>query len=172
MTEWRKIPGLPDRFEASDDGRIRSIPYKVKVLRKDGTIRLRPVAGKELKPRSYEGGKSKGHPVVTISGRTVNGTKVGEQRISLLVARAFHGCPYAPGDQTGCQRWRVMHIDGDINNINADNLKWIGSNGNITSTLYEENVRRLAEEREDPLLWARRVFGNDLVLEDEEEATA
>lgn len=172
MTEWRKIPGLPDRFEASDDGRIRSTPYNVKVVWKNGTMRVRPVAGKELQPRVSQRGKSNGHPIVSISGLTTSGTKVGEQRISLLVARAFHGCPYEPGDQAECQKWRIMHIDGDITNVRADNLEWIGSNGNRITTLYEANLRKLAEDRKDPLRWGRRIFGDDFVLEDEEEASA
>lgn len=167
MTEWRKIPGLPDRFEASDDGRIRSLPYEVTYVR-NGKKSVRPIAGKVLKPRCHEGGKSKGQPVVSLSGLTKIGTTIGEQRVSLLVARAFHGAPYEPGDQTNAQKWRVMHKDGDVLNVRADNLEWVGSNGHLVTSLYEENLRKL--ERDTPSEWCRRIFGDDVELEEEASA--
>lgn len=162
MTEWRKIPGLPDRFEASEDGRIRSLPYEVTYVR-NGTRSVRPIAGKELKSRCHEGGKSKGQPVVSISGLTKHGTTIGEQRVSLLIARAFHGTPYEPGDLTNAQKWRVMHKDGDVQNVRADNLEWIGSNGHVVTSLYEQNMRYL--ERDTPDAWFKRIFGDDAELE-------
>lgn len=170
MTEWHKIPGLPERFEASDQGEIRSLPYEVKVLCKNGTVKIRQIAGKTLKQRRYEGGKSNGHPVVSISSLTSSGAKTGEQRVSVMVARAFHGCPYQPGDSKGAKKWRIMFIDGDITNCAASNLDWATSNGmaagSESNRLYEENIRKLEQQRIDPTSWVKRVFGEDVELED------
>lgn len=171
MTKWVKVPGLPDRFEASELGEIRSIPTEIKITDKNGRVKVRPVPGKVLSSRAYDGGKSKGHPVVTISGNSKSGTKIGEQRIALLMARAFHGCPYEPGDLKQAQKWRVMHRDGDITNVEASNLEWIRSNGGSTDTdayrLYEENLRKLEEQRKQPpAVWLKKIFGEDIELED------
>lgn len=168
MTEWRKIPGLPDRFEASDRGEIRTLPYRTRVTRKNGQILMRPIDGKVLQPR-FTGRKSKGHPTVTIAGESTKGTKLGEMRVSLLVCRAFHGCPYDPGDLKGCQKYRVLHIDSDITNTAPSNLKWIGSKGcgdTEYTQLYERNLRRLERDRKDPNAWLARVFGEELELEE------
>lgn len=171
MTEWRKIPGLPERFEASEYGEIRSLAYEVKVFRKDGTVRSRPIDGRVLLPRAYDGGKSNGHPVVTIASLNTSGKKLGEQRVSVLVARAFHGCPYEPGDPGGKNKWRILHLDGDITNVAANNLEWVTSNGSSTNTaaykLYCENLRKLEQQRNEPaIIWARRIFGEDVELEE------
>lgn len=172
MTKWVKVPGLPDRFEASDMGEIRSLPTEIKVLCKNGSIKVRHIEGRLLQPRIYDGGKSNGqHPVVTITGNTKNGTKVGEQRVAMLVARAFHGCPYEPGDLKEAQKWRIMHRDGDVSNVEASNLEWILNNGkafdNEASRLYEENLRKLEEQRKQPaIVWVKRIFGEDVELED------
>lgn len=169
MTEWKKIPGLPYRFEASDRGEIRSVPYEKKFLASNGDLRIRRIAGKTLQQRITDRGKSRGHPIVSISSSTSAGTFAGEQRVSLLVARAFHGCPYDVGDLASSNKWRIMHLDGDITNTAPDNLEWITSNGGLPCKLYEENLRKLRKQREEPfILWARRVFGEDFELEDQE----
>jgi len=168
VTEWRKIPGLPERFEASDGGEIRTIAYHTKVTRKDGRVCMRPIEGKVLQPR-FTGRKSKGHPTVTISGESARGTKLGEMRVSLLVCRAFHGTPYDPGDPNGCQKYRVLHIDSDIKNTKPTNLKWIGSKGcgdTEYTQLYEQNLRDLERDSQDLKGWAARIFGEDLEFEE------
>jgi len=174
VTEWQKIPGLPPRFEASSHGEIRSLPYEVKVLAKNGTVKVRRIAGKTLLPRVTDRGKSRGHPIVSISSTTSAGTFAGEQRVSLLVARAFHGCPYEVGDLASSNKWRILHLDGDITNTAADNLEWITSNGGSPSSasykLYEENLRKLRQQSKEPfILWAKRIFGDDFEFESEDQ---
>jgi hypothetical protein len=171
VTDWRKIPGLPERFEASSEGEIRSLPYETKVVSKHGTVRIRQMSGKTLTQRTWDGGKSKGHPVVSISCQTTSGTKVGEQRVSVMVARAFHGCPYEPGDAAESNKWRVLHRDGDITNTAADNIEWVTSNGGSPNSasykLYESNIRKLEQQRQEPVInWAKRVFGDDFEFEE------
>ena len=157
MTVWRKIPGLPERFEASSEGQIRTLPYEVAVpdRRGDG-VRVRKLPGRVLQQRVATGSKSKGHPIVTIWSKSATSKCIGEQRVALLVARAFHGCPYPPGGDGG-QRWRVRHIDGDVLNIRAANLEWIANVG-AGKDLYHDNLRALSRDEsvED---WATRIFG-------------
>lgn len=162
--QWRKIPYAPDCYEVSDSGIVRVLPRQVIANRKDGTTSIRHIDGHYLNQYVREGGKSKGHPVVSLSA-VQGGKKVGETRVCLLVARAFHGCPYTPGDTKASQRWRIMHRDGDITNNYADNLEWIGNTaaGYIDgNSLYERNIRTLALMREEPVEeWIKRIWGEE-----------
>lgn len=163
-TEWRKIPYVPERYEVSRSGVVRVLPRELKIVNKMGKAFTRYVEGRELNTYVRPTGKSKGHPVVSLSASRGDGSKqMGEVRVCLLVARAFHGCPYVPGDQAACQKWRIRHIDGDINNVSADNLEWVGNNGvGGGEDLYEYNLRRLEELRREPVEdWIRRIWGED-----------
>lgn len=167
--EWRRIPYTPDRYEVSNTGVVRMKSRDVLVVRKNGNVSKRHIEGKYLVPYVRPSGKSKGHPVVSISAATGDHTKIGETRVCLLVARAFHGCPYEPGDGHGCQQWRIRHIDGDIMNNNADNLEWIGNAGPgdvDARELYNRNLRRLEEIRREPVEnWIKRIWGDDYAEE-------
>lgn len=164
-TEWRKIPNLPDRYEVSDSGLVRVLSREVLVRRKDGTVRKRKVEGRILSSYVRPNGKSRGHPVVSISGAVDEDRNFGEMRVCLIVCRAFHGVPYEPGDLNAGQTWRVRHKDGDILNVSADNLEWAGNPGaagHEARSLYERNLHRLAELREEPVEnWIKRMWGND-----------
>ena len=156
-TEWRKIPFVPDHYEVSDSGLIRALDREVEIIKKDGSSHRRKIEGRYLNQRIRPNGKSKGHPVVH--------TDVGEIRVCLLVARAFHGAPYTPGDLAAGQRWRIRHKDGDITNVAAENLEWVGNTGSSCGdhgSLYEENLRRLEELRREPVEdWIKRMWGED-----------
>jgi hypothetical protein len=163
-TEWRKIPGKPERYEVSDTGTVRILPYETLVTRKaTGKVTKRYIQGRYLESYvSKTDARSKGHPIVSFAAM-----KSGSTRVCLLVARAFHGCPYTPGDLSAGQKWRVRHIDGDICNNHADNLEWVGNSGPEGSvSLYEQNLRKLAELREEPVEdWIRRMWGEDALDE-------
>lgn len=165
MTEWRKIPGLPERYEASNTGLIRILDYERNIQMKNGTSYLRHIPGRQLVSYTRQNGKSKGHPVVSLSSDPGGAFRSGEARVALLIARAFHGCPYLPGDLAGGQKWRVRHIDGDILNVAADNLEWIGNNGPGVvnpESLYAENLRKWESQRDEPVEeWIRRIWGED-----------
>ena len=165
-TEWRKIPGKPERYEVSNTGIVRVLPYETLVTRKaSGKVTRRSIQGRYLECYvSEKDVRSKGHPIVSFAS-----TKGGSARVCLLVARAFHGCPYTPGDLAAGQKWRVRHIDGDICNNSADNLQWVGNAGSEGSgSLYEENLRKLAKAREEPVQdWIRRMWGDDALESDE-----
>lgn len=103
MTEeqWRPIPGYEGRYEASDQGRIRSLPRTV-VSRNGGRY---PVRGGVLRLRVGSGGY-----LTTMVGR---GTP---QLVHRLVAAAFLGTP--PDGQEVC------HRDGDRANPMVSNLAY------------------------------------------------
>lgn len=163
--EWRKIPYLPERYEASSDGRIRRTDREVKVYRKStGGVSIRRIPGGEVKASVRKGGKSRGtHPVITVAGSPDDEKtyRLGETRLCILIARTFHGCPYVPGDRSGRQNWRVMHRDGNPCNNAADNLEWVCSNSDrFARSQYERNLLRLEELREEPVEdWIKRIWG-------------
>jgi len=164
-TVWRRIPHAPERYEASNTGVIRIRSREVDVIRKNGTVTKRYLEGRYLNPYVRSTGKSKGHPVVSLAAAAGDRSKIGEIRVCLLVARAFHGTPYKPGDSKGCQKWRILHKDADITNNCADNLQWIG-NGGVNDdegrALYERNLRRLEELRREPVEdWIKRIWGEN-----------
>lgn len=158
-TEWRKIPYAPDYYEASDSGIIRSLEREIQVVKRDGRSYDMKIPAKYLTQRIRPTGKSKGHPVVHTD-------VIGEIRVCLLVARAFHGAPYVPGDLSAGQRWRIRHRDGDITNVSAENLEWISNvasnQGFKPGSLYDQNLRRLEEMRREPVEdWIKRMWGED-----------
>ncbi len=94
MTEWREIPGLDGRYEASADGRIRST--------KSGRI-LKSHIGRA------------GYPVVGIYFSHAGRSK--HRFVHRLVCVAWHGVP--PNN-----RMEVAHLDGSRTNASASNLRW------------------------------------------------
>jgi hypothetical protein len=119
---WKKIPGMPPRYEAAPDGRVRILPYELEETRKiNGVIRriTRRVPGRMVKPYLTGRKLTAGHRQWAIS------TGKGEARLNMLVARAFLGCPYDIDDVREKNKWRVRHLDGDTLNCAADNLEWV-----------------------------------------------
>lgn len=102
MTEterWRPIPGYEGAYEASDQGRIRSLSRV--------TDRGRRWRGKIMSPSQMRNG----YWVVTL-------WRAGHQRTALvhrLVLSAFEGAS---------QGAEGRHVDGDQNNNRLDNLAW------------------------------------------------
>lgn len=166
--EWRKIPFLPDRYEASSDGRIRRSDRYLNVLhKKTGKMHKRLRPGGELRSAVRPGGKSRGiHPVVHIirSPDDEEDFHQGETKVCTLIARAFHGCPYDPGaSKYHRTEWRVMHLDGDPTNNAASNLEWVGngSQDQECRERYKQNLRKLAQLREEPVeKWVTRIWGD------------
>lgn len=150
--EWVKVPGLPEHYEINRDGQLRILPYEVEYrrIRKDGGVKVvtRTEPGKIVKQYLGQGRRSKGkYPIVSLKGHS-------ETRLNLLVARAFHGCPYDSDDLQGKQRWRVRHKDGNTLNVHADNLEWIGNVGNFNANLKAAQHKALSDwdkAKEEPI---------------------
>jgi hypothetical protein len=99
--EWRPIPGWPG-YEASSLGRLRSILV--------GGHRDTSTSPHLLNPRSESNGR-----------RRLNLFQNGRQKrcsVARMVCIAFHGLP------TGSDAC-AEHIDGDLANDRADNLRWV-----------------------------------------------
>jgi hypothetical protein len=95
--EWRAIPGS-EGYEASSDGRVRSIPH----AGLDG----RAVTGRVLKPWSA----AKCYQYVSLG----SSKKIGVHR---AVALAFLGEPPS-------LKHEAAHLDGNPSNNCADNIRW------------------------------------------------
>jgi len=94
---WAPIPGWEGRYEASTEGRVRSII----------TIDAR---GRRCRPRILRPSLSKDHLKVTLSGPTRQGY------VHTFVLEAFVG-PRPPGLE-------ACHRDGDYENNALSNLRW------------------------------------------------
>lgn len=92
---WRPIEGFPD-YEVSNLGRVIHID--------------RPNTPRSTKPNH------KGFPTLVLFNKEHSGTRYLRQ-LNSLVAKAFIGPPPPRMDS-------VWHIDGDLMNCQADNLKW------------------------------------------------
>lgn len=162
VTEWRKIPGMPEVYEASSDGQIRVLPHS-----RRGEFRENRIEGRVLTPR-LGGDKSNGHPVVHLHVETRVGPRSRAYRVARLVAGAFLGWPYDPQrEREGAKQWRLINLDGDVLNCRADNLRWISNQGKALTgeTLYERNLRTLAERRDEPVeVFIRRLWGEEVVV--------
>jgi hypothetical protein len=109
MTEvWKPVPGFGGFYEASTEGRIRSIDRVIRKMSRWGhpvELRLR---GRVLKPR-VDGA---GYLLVQPCG----GSGREPTNVHRMVAAAFHGVPV--------ERLDVNHIDGDRLNNRPENLEW------------------------------------------------
>lgn len=105
MTEWRDIPGYEGRYQASDDGRIKSLARKY--INVNGARRTTPEC---VLSAAAGGGR-----YLLVNLFTYG---VGKSwKVHQLVTRTFHGPRPFPDAQ-------VRHIDGDSFNNHAANLCW------------------------------------------------
>lgn len=105
MTEWRDIPGWVGYYQASDEGRVRSVDRVV--VSRVGVHR--PLRGMELKPKTDR----RGYFQVALAR---NGA-CKSIRVHQLVALAFLGeAPFVGAV--------IRHLDGSKSNNAASNLKW------------------------------------------------
>lgn len=161
---WKSIPFLSSRYEVSNTGIVRSLPFSREFTRKDGTTWRRNYNGYYLSRRigrnTSRTRPSDDHVYVSIhrgSGR--KGSWSQDFRVDTLVASAFHGVPYDRGNQREVQRWRVHHMDGDFHNCDADNLEWRARLGSQPGDM-DSHSKNLAEFRASTENVMERLFGN------------
>lgn len=110
MTEiWKPIPDYDGRYEASNLGRIRSLPHRVEQRSRAGNPFVRTVPGKILSP----GVDGRGY----LFFQACRMGEVRPIRVHRAVCLAFHGSPPA-GSALAC------HNDGDHRNNVPGNLRW------------------------------------------------
>lgn len=131
---WKSVPGFEDRYDVSNQGRVRSVSHRVRlVAHGKETTRLSP--GRILKP-----GRSGPYGHVTVALGKGNSRPVHQ-----LVAEAFIGPRPANMD--------VAHADGDGGNNRVKNLRYATRSENNGDRILQgktqitpEIVRRIREE--------------------------
>jgi HNH endonuclease len=103
---WKLHP-IHSNYEASTDGRVRSIDRTI--TRSDGTTRYR--RGQELKPFLWAKSKTQAHASVRL-GRKV------QVFVYRFVCETFHGLPPTP-------RHQVRFTNGDSEDCRPENLVWV-----------------------------------------------
>ncbi|WP_010545222.1 NUMOD4 motif-containing HNH endonuclease [Sphingomonas elodea] len=107
---WRPVPGWEGYYEASSEGRVRSLDREVRFRNSRGTEVRRVLKGRVLKPHKNEG--RGGYLSINLS---VDGV-INHREVHTLVCAAFHG-PRPGGMQ-------AAHRDGNPSNCRSDNLRW------------------------------------------------
>jgi len=128
---WKDIPGWEGFYQASSEGRIRSIPRDNWRPNKVGDITRFRMRGRILRAASGP----HGYRVVVLSDAT-NGRPPKMFRVNRLICATFHGQPPS-------HRPEAAHGDGDLKNNCAFNLRWASRQENINDK-KRHKVERLA----------------------------
>lgn len=107
---WKPVIGFEDRYEVSNDGRVRSLDIYVKC--RGGKTRL---SKGRIKPLYRN---NRGYVIVNLC----RDNTAAYSLVHRLVAEAFIANPH--------NKPQVNHIDGDNTNNCADNLEWVTDNEN------------------------------------------
>lgn len=112
MEIWKDIPGWEGIYQASSEGRIRSVPREHMRPSRKGNVCCYRMKGRVLREAKNE----KGYSVVVLSD-AANGRRPLMHRVHRLVCRTFHGEPANP-------ELEAAHNDGVRSNNRANNLRW------------------------------------------------
>jgi HNH endonuclease/NUMOD4 motif len=108
--EWRDIPGMEGFYQASSEGRIRSVERVHMQRMRDGSVQGVKYGGKV---RATHRSANNGYLMIALSQP---GQKRRTYCVHFLVCSAFHG-PRPEGHE-------VAHGDGDRLNPKKSNLRW------------------------------------------------
>ena len=127
---WKDIPGYEGRYQASTEGRIRSVDHRVRLVA-HGTETTRLMRGRVLRP----GRNSKSGHVYVMLGHGAAGSPVHQ-----LIARTFLG-PVP----NGCE---VCHNDGDPRNNTVENLRYDTRSENIKDVVRQGRPWRKLNDKD------------------------
>jgi len=120
VESWRTIPGHEGQYEVSDQGRVRSLPHRVRVV-PHGVEATRLSPGRVLKP----GTKPSGHVSVALGKRN-------SRDVHRLVCLAFKGpCP---------DGLEVLHLNHDPSDNRLENLRY-GTRSENLKMDYDRGAR-------------------------------
>ncbi|MEI9553810.1 NUMOD4 domain-containing protein [Enterobacter hormaechei] len=142
---WLPVEGFEDRYEISNKGRIKSLPFLKVGRNKYGEISY-------LTKEKIMTGTPDGHGYLQVDLFQGKGSKRKSAKIHRLVAKAFVPNPFGLPE--------VNHKDGDKQNNGEDNLEWVTTQQNITHAC-ETGLRRY-NEGED---MHNSIAEKDLVIE-------
>lgn len=121
--EWRDVVGYEGKYQVSNFGRIKSLPYKIEYINKYGNKTTTTNRPQLLHPtrvgRGWENGD--GYLSVPLSGN--------RRLVHRLVAEAFIPNPK--------KKPQVNHIDGDKHNNHISNLEWCSREENMQHAMYK-----------------------------------
>ncbi|MDM2418361.1 hypothetical protein PP577_18540 [Mycobacteroides abscessus] len=141
---WKRVPFLPKKFQVSNNGQARILPYTKEYPQADGSIKTRSFRARKLVVRKGDGHVEEARNNLYVAiylGTSRDNARARLYRLDNLVASAFHGVPCELHNRRERQKWRIMHIDNDPMNCRADNLEWIPHFGGVTQVHYEEQFR-------------------------------
>lgn len=124
---WLPIPGYEGAYEVSNQGRVRSVERRVRLVTRSGTEATRLVPARILRP----GCSKSGHVSVALG----NGNS---RLVHQLVLEAFVG-----KRPEGCE---ALHADGNPENNALSNLRWGTRSENLKDIFYQKG-RRLTREQ-------------------------
>ena len=126
MTEkWKDIPGYEGRYAVSDQGHVKSLAHKARIVLRNGREAYRSVPECILKPGKY---CKSGHLSVVL-GRHTNGKPVHQ-----LVMRTFVGEPP--------EGMEVLHKNGDPTDNRLCNLRYGSRTENILDVYRQGGMWR------------------------------
>lgn len=118
IEEWREIPGYDGRYQISNFGRIRSVPYvNYQSSSHPGIMMKRHIPGKIMSPTN----NGNGYMIIALRYK---GSKRKNHYIHRLVAEAFIPNPDGFAE--------VNHIDYDKGNNIVTNLEWVSREQNLS----------------------------------------
>ena len=128
---WKDIPGYEGKYQASTEGRIRSLDFEVNgICHYTGKPFKRRIKGRILRPGKH----SKSGHVSVVLGRRTSGKPVHQ-----LVMKTFVGAP-PEGEE-------VLHINGKPNDNRLSNLRYGSRTENILDVFRQgRRWRKLAIE--------------------------
>ena len=116
MEEWKDIPGYEGIYQASTDGRIRTVEGKTTFSKTHGK---RVWKQRVLKQKCHENRKGRRDFRIELWKEGTHKTWLVSRLIALT---------WCDGYQDGLT---VNHIDGNYMNNNANNLEWVSLSDNI-----------------------------------------
>lgn len=138
VENWAPIPGWETRYEVSDLGRVRSLPFLQRYLLRNGRPALRLTRGRILAQQRI----NRGYLIVHLHHDDVRVAKL----VHRLVAVVF-----VPGFDVGRE---VNHKDGEKANNAALNLEWCTRQGNLLHAV-STGLHATAMAVQDPTTGAR-----------------
>lgn len=120
--EWKDMPGYEGRYQVSDQGRVRSIPFRQRYVNwRTGTEMFRLTTERVLSQQKI----NSGYLIVHLHLDNVREARLVHRIVAEVFLSADSDLP------------EVNHIDGCKQNNTASNLEWVTSSENKVHAIRE-----------------------------------